>query len=93
MIITMQKSMFEIKCSDCGKTAMVPFKPTAGKPAYCKTCFSKHMFTRSESVSKTDRFDPRQAWAQRREKRQGMKEAGNPNVFHWSYSTRNKEAV
>ena len=25
--------MFEIKCSDCGKTAMVPFKPTAGKPA------------------------------------------------------------
>ena len=44
----MQKSMFEIKCSDCGKTAMIPFKPTADKPAYCKTCFSKHMFKRSK---------------------------------------------
>ena len=67
VIITMQKSMFEIKCSDCGETAMVPFKPTAGKPAYCRTCFSKHRFTQSEGVSKTNGFEPKQAWARRRE--------------------------
>lgn len=36
-----QRKMFEIKCTDCGKTATVPFKPTIGKPAYCRTCFSK----------------------------------------------------
>ena len=90
VIITMQKSMFEIKCSDCGKTALISFKPTAGKPAYCKTCFSKHMFKRSESVSKTDSFDPKQAWARRREKRQGNTEAGNTNVFQWSYSIHDK---
>jgi CxxC-x17-CxxC domain-containing protein len=89
----MQKSMFEIKCSDCGKTAMVPFKPTAGKPAYCKPCFSKRMFKRSESVSKTNGFDPKQAWARRRDNGQGKKEAGNPVVFQWSYSTPDKEAI
>jgi CxxC-x17-CxxC domain-containing protein len=89
----MQKSMFEIKCSDCGKTAMVPFKPTEGKPAYCKTCFSKRRFTQSESVSKTNGFDPKQVWARRRENRQGNNEAGQPIVFQWSYSAHDKEAV
>jgi CxxC-x17-CxxC domain-containing protein len=89
----MQKNMSEIKCSDCGKTAMVPFKPTEGKPAYCKTCFSKHMFNRSESVSKTNGFDPKQAWARRRENAQGNKAADHPIGFQWSYSTGDKEAV
>jgi CxxC-x17-CxxC domain-containing protein len=89
----MQKNMFEIKCSDCGKTAMVPFKPTAGKPAYCKTCLSKHRFTQSENVSKTDRFDPKQAWARRRENIQENKAADQPTVFQWSYSTHDKKAV
>jgi CxxC-x17-CxxC domain-containing protein len=85
--------MFEIKCSDCGKTATVPFKPTAGKPAYCKTCFSKHRFTQSESVSKTNGFDPKQAWARRRENTQVNKAADQPIVFQWSYSTNDKETV
>jgi len=89
----MQKPMFEIKCSDCGKTAMVPFKPTAGKPAYCKICFSKRRFTQSEIVSKTNGFDPKQAWARRRENTQGNKAAEQPMVFQWSYSTHDKETV
>ncbi|HEX9261837.1 MAG TPA: CxxC-x17-CxxC domain-containing protein [Candidatus Bathyarchaeia archaeon] len=58
--------MFEIKCSDCGQTATVPFKPTVGKPAYCKPCFSKHMSVRSNSGPSINGFDPRQAWARRR---------------------------
>ena len=89
----MQKTMFEIKCSDCGKTARVPFKPTAGKPAYCKTCFSKRRFTQSESVSRANGFDPKQAWARRRENTQGNKAADQPIVFQWSYSTHDKETV
>jgi CxxC-x17-CxxC domain-containing protein len=32
----------EIKCSDCGKTATVPFKPAEGKPVYCSACLGKH---------------------------------------------------
>ncbi len=26
-------------CSDCGKECEVAFKPTDGKPVYCKDCF------------------------------------------------------
>lgn len=89
----MQRTMFEIKCFDCGKTAMVPFKPTAGKPAYCKMCFSKHMFNRSESASKTERFDPKHAWARRRENTQGNNVADHPIGFKLSYSMYDKETV
>ena len=89
----MQKTMFEIKCSDCGKTARVPFKPTADKPAYCKTCFSKHRFPQSDGVSETNGFDPKQAWARRRENTQGNKAADQHSVFKWSYSTHDKETV
>ena len=35
------REMFEATCSDCGKTAMVPFRPTSGKPGYCDDCFSR----------------------------------------------------
>jgi CxxC-x17-CxxC domain-containing protein len=29
-----------VKCSQCGKETTVPFKPTGGKPVYCKECFA-----------------------------------------------------
>lgn len=35
------REMFEAVCSNCGKTASVPFRPTSGKPVYCDDCFSK----------------------------------------------------
>ena len=35
------RQMFTVKCSDCGKDAEVPFKPTEGKPVYCKECYKK----------------------------------------------------
>jgi CxxC-x17-CxxC domain-containing protein len=76
--------MFEIKCSDCGKTAVVPFEPTAGKPVYCKTCFSKHMFKRPESVSANSSFDPNQAWARRGDNWQGRKEKEPAGIFQQS---------
>jgi CxxC-x17-CxxC domain-containing protein len=33
--------MFEATCSNCGKIASVPFRPTSGKPVYCDDCFSR----------------------------------------------------
>jgi len=36
------REMHKIKCSDCGSEAEVPFKPTEGKPVYCRECFQKH---------------------------------------------------
>ena len=35
------REMFEATCSNCGKTAMVPFRPTSGKPVYCDDCFQR----------------------------------------------------
>jgi len=35
------REMFEATCSNCGKTAMVPFRPTSGKPVFCDDCFSR----------------------------------------------------
>jgi CxxC-x17-CxxC domain-containing protein len=36
------REMHKIVCSDCGKEAEVPFKPTDGRPVYCRDCFAKH---------------------------------------------------
>ena len=35
------RELFEATCSNCGKTAMVPFRPTSGKPVYCDDCFQQ----------------------------------------------------
>lgn len=29
-----------IICSECGRKATVPFKPTLGRPVMCRTCFA-----------------------------------------------------
>ncbi len=63
----------EIKCSDCGKTATVPFKPTAGKPVYCRECLSKHRATRRPETGNRTPINnqspdgEKQAWSRRRE--------------------------
>jgi len=36
------REMHKATCSDCKKECEVPFKPTEGKPVYCRDCFSKH---------------------------------------------------
>ena len=86
--VTIQKSMFEITCSDCGKPAMVPFKPTPGKPAYCRICFSKHTYRNPESFAATGNFNPKQAWAQRRENEPEKRDEKKSAVFRWSFATR-----
>jgi CxxC-x17-CxxC domain-containing protein len=77
----LQKRMFEIKCTDCGKTAVVPFKPTIGKPVYCSTCFSKHALNQRDNVGMNSNFDPKQAWARRGDSWQGRKEEEHAIVF------------
>lgn len=34
-------SRTEVTCSKCHKATTVPFKPTPGRPVYCRDCFSK----------------------------------------------------
>jgi CxxC-x17-CxxC domain-containing protein len=34
-----QREFFEATCSECGATTTVPFKPTSGRPVYCRDCY------------------------------------------------------
>lgn len=33
------REMFEATCGGCGGVASVPFRPTPGRPVYCRDCF------------------------------------------------------
>jgi len=35
------REMHKAVCSDCKQECEVPFKPTEGKPVYCRDCFAK----------------------------------------------------
>ena len=35
------REMHKAVCSECGQECEVPFKPTEGKPVYCKDCYRK----------------------------------------------------
>lgn len=34
-----QRESYEAVCAECGVTTTVPFKPTSGRPVYCRDCF------------------------------------------------------
>ena len=36
------REMHKATCADCGKECEVPFKPTEGRPVYCKDCYQNH---------------------------------------------------
>jgi len=35
------REMHKAVCSECGKECEVPFKPTEGKPVFCRDCYAK----------------------------------------------------
>ena len=35
------REMHKAICSECGKECEIPFKPTEGRPVYCRDCFAK----------------------------------------------------
>ena len=36
------RQMFQVTCSECGQQTEVPFKPTEGRPVYCRNCYQSH---------------------------------------------------
>ncbi len=36
-----EREMHKATCADCGQECTVPFKPTEGKPVYCRDCYRK----------------------------------------------------
>jgi len=43
------REMTKVTCSDCGVETEVPFKPTEGRPVYCRDCLPKHRTPRENS--------------------------------------------
>ncbi|MEK6900755.1 MAG: CxxC-x17-CxxC domain-containing protein [Nanoarchaeota archaeon] len=37
-----QREMHKATCADCGAECNVPFKPTEGRPVYCRDCYQNH---------------------------------------------------
>ena len=35
------RTLYNVKCSNCGKDTQVPFQPSEGRPVYCRDCFMK----------------------------------------------------
>jgi len=38
------REMHKAICAECNKECEVPFKPTEGKPVYCRECFQKRKY-------------------------------------------------
>jgi len=38
------REMHKATCAECKQECEVPFKPTEGKPVYCKECFQKRRY-------------------------------------------------
>ena len=36
------RQSYKATCADCGQECDVPFKPTEGRPVYCRECYAKH---------------------------------------------------
>lgn len=50
-----ERTLHKAICADCKKECEVPFRPSGGRPVYCKDCFSK----RKSGSSHEERFDNR----------------------------------
>ncbi len=37
-------------CSACGKETTVPFRPTQGRPVFCRECFQQRKFAGASSI-------------------------------------------
>jgi CxxC-x17-CxxC domain-containing protein len=48
---------FEAECENCGVTCDLPFKPTNGKPVYCRDCFKKN----NDRDGRDDDFAPKKS--------------------------------
>lgn len=55
------REMFQAVCDKCGKSCEVPFKPTSGKPVFCRDCFREN----SESGARPERSFSRPSFESR----------------------------
>lgn len=59
------KEMHKAVCGECSKPCEVPFRPTAGKPVFCRDCFASKGSERGRDDRGGDRF-PRRDFGDRK---------------------------
>ena len=52
-----KRAQHEAECDDCGMSAIIPFRPTQGKPVYCHACFNTRRNALPSTVS-SDSYSP-----------------------------------
>ena len=45
----LNRQMYPVTCSECGKGTQVPFEPKAGRPVYCSDCYHKSRSSKPSS--------------------------------------------
>ncbi|MFA6553716.1 MAG: CxxC-x17-CxxC domain-containing protein [Patescibacteria group bacterium] len=57
---TKDRRMFSATCDECGNPCEVPFRPTDGKPVYCKSCFENKGAHKKQGESAPAKHGPDQ---------------------------------
>lgn len=69
-----ERTLHKAICADCNKECEVPFRPSGGRPVYCKDCFAKR---KRPSQFKTSHDNRPQAQAAPAQERRFDKERGS----------------
>ncbi len=68
-----EKTYTRVICADCSKECEVPFKPSAGRPVYCKECFSErkkgNLFNANQDNRPKERNFPQEPRSDKNKKR------------------------
>ncbi len=69
-----ERTFTRVVCSDCSKECEIPFKPSGGRPVYCKECFSKRRKDNPFNANRDNRPEERDLSREHRfDKRQSKK--------------------
>ena len=63
---TRERTFTRVICADCNKECEIPFKPSGGRPVYCKECFSNRRKGGPFNASRDNRPEERDFSRERR---------------------------
>jgi CxxC-x17-CxxC domain-containing protein len=81
-LLTLQEKKFETKCFECGKKAIVPFKPKEGRKIFCKHCYNKQRLKKSRNIDSKNNLSSNSTWARRTKGFRGRKEKKPSSILH-----------
>ncbi|MFC1807107.1 CxxC-x17-CxxC domain-containing protein [Candidatus Omnitrophota bacterium] len=75
-----ERTYTKVTCSDCSKECEIPFKPSPGRPVYCKECFSKRRQGNQSNVRQDSRPEERDIPKERITERSQVKTNKRPST-------------